>query len=186
MNEAIALVDNDFVQRIAEIKLPFDTVQKALNEIFHNMNIRPFMHELVYSNEFVNLNNAQLYFDNGLINVLLLQSIFQNDPEKIQYYCFLIPELYKKFTGLELEFQGSQVLTCWKKRASLGEVHSLTACFIGGYGIFLSDDLGSKQVCAIINRDYSGTITVYNRREFMQQLPSGVVDKGMKRAITHK
>ncbi len=186
MSKIIVLVDNDFIFHILETKkIPFQDIEKILVSAFQAKSIDPYMHELVYNNEFIDKNNSKLLFDHNVLSIISLNTILQNDSEKEEYYCFLVPELFKKIFGEELGFKEKEVLTLWKKQASLGEIHGLAACFIGGYGIFLSDDKGSKQISEILATEYKGAISVYNRQEFLGQFPSEIIPSKIRKAIAH-
>lgn len=182
----IALIDNDFVQRLAEIKCKTDR-EKLVQSVFDAMNVTAKMHELVYKHEFMDTNNARKFFDDDIFSIQYLEEIFDGDAAKESYYCILVSELYKRNTGKKISDLGiKDVLHEWVKKKSLGEYHSLVACFIGGYAIFLSDDKGSKSIAGIIDADYKKRVTVYSREEFVKKLEPGLVKKNARKAFAHK
>ena len=180
----IALIDNDVVQKLAEIKRNTqDEKEEVIRQVFHSLNIQARMHELVHLYEFRDLNNAKEFFDHGLFSVLSFAEIFEGKAEKEAYYRILVPELYKKQSGEELRI--GDVMNGWLHCKSLGEVHSLAACMVGGYAMFISDDRDSKSLSQIIKRDYRKTIPVYNRDELIRQLNPETVKKTNRNAFRH-
>ena len=182
----IALIDNDFVQHLAEIKCEADR-EELVQSVFDAMNVTAKMHELVYKHEFMDINDARKFFDDGIFLIQSLKEIFGDDAAKETYYGILISELYKKKTGKEISTIGiNDVLCDWVKKKSLGEYHSLAACLVGGYAIFLSDDRGSKSIVDIIDADYKKRVTVYSREEFVKQIETGLVKRDARRVFAHK
>lgn len=180
-----ALVDNDFFEHLVEIKLRSDEIAEIVKKALKSLSISAGMHPLIYKQEFVDSQNRRYFFDNNVISHFEFSDMFDPDSPEEMYYCWLIPELYRKFTGENLKADGKEVMTYWERGKSLGEVHSMTACLVCGCGMFLSDDHGSKQLKRIISRDYSAEITVYTRKEFTEALPSGTISRKESRVLSH-
>lgn len=180
----IALIDNDVVQHLGEARNKTQTEKEDIvRKAFEALGIVGQMHELVYKNEFQDRNNTQQFFDHGIFSVLTMESIFDGNDAKKTYYCQLIPELYKIMSGTDLGL--TDVLTQWKKYCSFGEVHCLAACLVGKYGIFVSDDHGSKNLNRLIETQYKRRIAVYNREDLYQKLKPGTLNKSERKAFTH-
>lgn len=186
INKDTALVDNDFLEHIIEIKQSQEETADMLRRAFGSIGISAAMHPLVFEKELVPAQNRLFFFDSGVIIKLIFSDCFDEDSAEETYYCWLVPELYKKFTGNELGATNKDVLTYWVRKKSLGEVHSMATCLVCGCGMFLSDDDDSKDLKRIIEREYSETIQVYNRKDFVEQMPEGTFKRTERKRFAHQ
>lgn len=185
IDKTTALVDNDFVGHVSEINRPQAEVADITKRILSNLGVVAVMHPLVYDNELLKTERTLFLFAESVFHQTSFLEIFQGDKNKEAYYCFLVPELYKKLNGTSYNATGQSVLTCWVRRESLGEIHSMATCLVCGCGIFLSDDGDSKQLSEIIKTQYSDTISVYNREDVVKRIPSESVPRAERRIFSH-
>ena len=181
-----AAIDNDFLSHITEINRPQAEIAALTKRVLDGLGLQAVMHPLIYEKELLQTSKSKFMFDNKIIHKASFADIFQNDDERKAYYCFLVPELYKRIKGYDLDTHGADVFTHWKSRDSLGEVHSMSMCLVSGCGIFLSDDNDSKQLKGFIERDFSEVISVYNRDDVIAILPVGILKREERRLFTHK
>jgi len=165
------MIDNDFFSHAIEMNTTPNNIFRILKEVFSELEIEPTLHPLVYQNEVLISNTIiKAVLDNNIIKVASFDDIHQNDEGIKLYYSFLITELYKKLTGLELDLQNDTVFSFWKKGMSLGEIHSLTTCLICGCSIFLSDDGDSQRLKHIIENNSLGKVEVHNRQAVVDMI----------------
>lgn len=139
-----AVVDNDFVNHLAESHLVNERLVDVLKVIFSELGLTAVMHPLVYQKELLQDNvRIRLLFKNNVIEKAEFSYIFQDDSARKNYYIYLVKNLYRAFSGKELPVSGESVLSYWVRHASLGEIHSVSMCLVCGCGIFLSDDKDS-------------------------------------------
>ena len=180
-----ALIDNDFLEHIVEINRGPEEKVEMMKKAFRSLSISAAMHPLVFEKELVKAQTRLCFFDTGVVDRLLFSDCFAEDSDEESYYCWLVPELYKKFMGKELGAEHKDVLTYWISHESFGEVHSMAMCLVCGCAMFLSDDRGSKMLRGIIEREYSETIRVYNRKDFVAQMPDGVFSRSERKSFSH-
>lgn len=185
--DKIALVDADFLIQLSEAKHPYEEIKSVVINIITQMRLLLHMHPYVWKNEIINRSSTiNRYREDSILSVPDLDDIFDKlGPGSKEYYAYLLPELYKKAFGECVDLTEDNVFTYWKRGASFGEVHSVCLCFVAGYGIFLSDDHGSRVLASIIREDYSKTINVYNRKEILQQIDSSAISHSTRRSFTH-
>ena len=165
INANTAMIDNDFLDHATSMEVSCDEITRILKEIFDELNVEPMIHPLVMQNEVLRDSvKIKTVFSQDIIKTPTLEDIHHNDPDRISYYSFLVLELYKKLTGYELEMGEATVFTFWKRRISLGEIHSLSACLLCGCGVFLSDDKDAKKIKDIIKESFNTDIAVHNRK----------------------
>ena len=75
------------------------------------------------------------------------------------------------------------MFTYWIAGKSLGEIHPVSMRLICGCGIFLSDDDDSKYLKRIVDEDMLGSIEVYDRKEILNQIGSGVLIRPERRTF---
>lgn len=189
-----AAVDNDFVTHLSEID---NWEQKKLMEtvklLFDELNISPVMHELVYTNELnvlsdsSNIKKALLFFENGIIKQKKIYD-FLDTESKRKYYEMVFKEVYRDFKG-NLPDSIKDIFKDWKKRASLGETHTVVMCFMINCDIFLSDDSGSETLAKILRSKKAFDVKVYNREkacERLKEIGSTAINKTDRRVLKHK
>lgn len=184
-----AIIDTDFVIKLSEINRPLPDVHIIVKAVFAALALDVLMHPLVYEHEVLQKNKKVLsFFENSIIGIPLLEEILQNDPARVAYYEYVMPELYKAFHGIEIALpEAKTIYTYWKSGESLGEIHSLTMCLLCGCGIFLSDDSDSKILQGIIRQKSLGLIQVYSRQEALSYCEEGSlkISRSDRRAFSH-
>ena len=165
-----AAIDNDFLAHALEIRKPPDEVVRILSAVFRDLKVFPIMHPLVYDKEAQKGKPLIRQIFAQVIRVLSFEDIHENDPNKMQYYEFLVCELYNKLFGLPLNLKNCDVYTYWRRQSSLGEIHSLAMCLLCNCGIFLSDDEDSKRLQRIVEQCFASHITVYDRQEVREAI----------------
>ena len=180
-----ALVDNDFVGHVSDIDRPQEEVADITKRILSGLSVIAIMHPLVYDNELLKSDRNLFFFSEGIFHQTSFSEIFQEDKEKENYYCYLVPELYKKLNGAIYDTKGQPMLTYWVRKESLGEIHSMATCLVCGCGIFLSDDKDSKRLRETIEKEYSEVISVYDREDVVKLIPSGTVSRTERRVFSH-
>jgi len=185
----IAAIDNDFVNKLVECKLNDETLLQRIKTILFELNLSTVMHPLVYEKELlIKKKRAALFFERQIIHKMEFSEILQEDPERINYYIYLVGVLYEKLTGTVLPVFGEEVLTYWAYRENLGEIHSVTMCVVCGYGVFLSDDGDSKILREKLRDDSIATIDVYDRKELVEKhLQEGetIIPRTERRQLAH-
>lgn len=170
IDNSAAIVDNDFINHLAGSRLADDLLVRALLDIFNSLSLVAAIHPLVYDKElFPHTDRIKLLFQKEVIRRLTFDDAFEQGADEETYYCYLVGELYSHLNGCSLPVAGREVLSYWKQRESLGEVHSLSLCLVCGCGIFLSDDSDSKRLAEYIIRKSLGTVCVYNRKELIDK-----------------
>ena len=130
----------------------------------------------------------QSFFVEQVINRLGFEDIFQGDEDKRAYYMFLVPELYYALRGEQLP-EGTNILTYWKRKCSLGEIHTVSMCLVTSCSLFLSDDGDSKALMNIVLEKFAAHIDVYNRNDVIacyQNSGATGLSRNDKRAFLHK
>lgn len=181
-----ALVDNDFVSHVSEIDRLKEEVADITKRILSELKVSAVMHPLVYDNELLPNERILFLFTEGVFHKTSFPEIFQGDKNKETYYCFLVPELYRKMNGPSYDSKDQTVLTYWAKQQSLGEIHSMATCLVCGCGLFLSDDRDSKNLRDTIAKEYQETITVYNREDVIKHIPTVSTTRAERKAFSHK
>lgn len=152
IDNSTAIVDNDFINHLAGSRIADDLLVCSLLVIFNSLSLVAAIHPLVYDKElFPQTDRIKLLFQKEVIRRLTFDDAFEQDSDKETYYCYLVAELYSYLNGYSLPVAGREVLNYWKRRESLGEVHSLSLCLVCDCGIFLSDDSDSKRLAEYIN-----------------------------------
>lgn len=170
IDNSTAIVDNDFINHLAGSRIADDLLVCSLLDIFNSLSLVAAIHPLVYDKElFPQTDRIKLLFQKEVIRRLTFDDAFEQDSDKETYYCYLVAELYSYLNGYSLPVAGREVLNYWKRRESLGEVHSLSLCLVCDCGIFLSDDSDSKRLAEYIIRKSLGTVCVYNRKELIDK-----------------
>lgn len=181
-------VDADFILNIAEIDRPPERIAGILDRILAALDVCAVIHPLVYDNELDRTKAAvSALFTAGVIQQLTFEGdIFQGDTTRETYYRYLVPELYRRLTGDNFPKDGDE-LTYWKRRSSLGEVHSVAMCLLCGFGLFLSDDGDAKALKQIVKEQTLGEIEIYNRQEVLNQCSDSCgVPRADRRAFVHR
>lgn len=186
-----AAIDNDFVMHLAEIDWTLKELDEKVRLYFFGMEVCPIMHELVYTHEmeggadFKDKTRALSFFQENIIQIKEMNSFLETDAKK-QYYEIVFKEIYRDFKGI-LPEGIKDILKDWKSRASLGETHTVTMCFVLGCDVFLSDDDDSKELAKILKSKQAFSIRVYTRGEAMEALKKDFskLNKHDRRALKH-
>lgn len=184
-----AAVDNDFINKVAQIRTGTMLPEDMLREIFSALQIHGIMHPLVYEKELLkDRPGIKAIFDKNVVEYVSFNDIFQGDEGKKAYYMFLVPELYNALMGRKFP-ENKDVFTFWIRKNSLGEIHSVSMCLVSECAVFLSDDGDSKALKNIVNQRAMGAIEVFNRNEIVEKYQASGVN-GLKRtdrkAFMHK
>lgn len=183
-----AAVDADFIFHVAEIDRPPEQIAEILDRILEDLGLCAVVHPLVHGRE-LDMTKAAIstLFTQGIIRCLsFAEDIFQADAAKEAYYRFLVPELYRKLTGGVLP-DSIDVLTYWKRRSNLGEIHSVAMCLICQFGLFLSDDGDAKILKKIIEQQMLGRINIYNRQEVLERCSAACsLPRSDRKAFAHR
>lgn len=188
-----AAIDNDFVMHLAEIDNWDQTeLEDKIKVIMSELDVIAVMHELVYKYELEGGADSRYkevalnFFRHGVLNINNIEDFLETE-EKKQYYEIVLKELYYDFVG-DFPCEISDVLKDWKAKASLGEVHTVTMCFIIGCDIFLSDDDDSKTLERIIRRKRAFEMKVFNREDVCNRLKERgtSLKKDVRKVIKHK
>lgn len=183
-----AAVDTDFILNIAEINRPPERIAEILDQVLTTLGVCAVIHPLVYDNELDCTKVAiSALFTAGVIQRLaFVEDIFHGDTTRETYYRHLVPELYRRLTGDNFP-ENEDELTYWKRRSSLGEVHSVAMCLLCGFGLFLSDDMDAKVLKQIVEQQVLGQIEIYNRKEVLDQCSAGCgIPRADRRAFVHQ
>ena len=178
-----AAVDNDFINKVAQIRTGTMSPEDMLREIFSALQIHGIMHPLVYEKELLKeAPGIKAIFDKNVVEYVSFDDIFQGDEGKRAYYMFLVPELYNALMGKKFP-EDKDVFTFWIRQNSLGEIHSVSMCLVSECAVFLSDDGDSKALKNIVNQRAMGAIEVFNRNEIVEKYQaSGVMDLNVRTA----
>ena len=188
INSNAAMIDNDFLDHVVSMNFNSTEIVRILSVVFSGLNVEPMIHPLVVQNEvLVDSTKISAVLNQDVIKLPTLEDIHENDPARIAYYSYLVLELYKKFTGYELEIGEATVFTFWKRRCSLGEIHSVSTCLLCGCGLFLSDDSDSQKIKNIIKQNFAVDIAVHNRRAVIELLreKGTTLSKHERKAFAH-
>ena len=184
-----AVVDNDFVNHLAESRIADDILVSVMTTAFSDLGVNATMHPLVYTKEVMHDNKrVSLLFQNKVIEKAEFSDIFSGSSAKKSYYLLLVSELYHSFTGDKLGATGEDILSYWVRQQSLGELHSLAMCLLCQCGMFLSDDNDSKKIGRLIEQKSLGKVIIYNRREFFEKHSiegNTFIKKEHRRSLTH-
>lgn len=184
-----AAVDTDFLIHIAESKLDDALLTSTLQTIFTELNLLPVVYLLVYENEFPSKSaRVELLLKNNTLSSINYPEVFNGDTDKEEYYLFLVKELYRSLTAKAFPIPDEKIFSEWKSGECFGEVHILSLCLIGKYGIFLSDDGDAKHLRQIIDKKSLGSVEVYNRSELVDKhMQEGAtpLNREVRRALTH-
>ena len=190
IDRTTAVVDNDFINHLADSKISENDLLSALACIFSELELVAVIHPLVFSKEvFIEKVRVKLLFDKNIIQKAGFSDIFSDDSEKELYYYYLVEELYYSLTGEKLPASGRQIQLYWKRGISLGEVHSLSMCLVCGCGLFLSDDHDAKRLRDYIKLKSIGSISVYDRTELINKhLKEGKTQlpRTTRKSLAHK
>ncbi len=163
-----AVLDNDFINHIVETDMTADRIVDLFTMLFSELEIDAVVHPLVYTNEVFHTNKLVCrLFDENVIKRPSFEDIFLSSEAREDYYLYLVEELYHTNYGCYFPVSKEQILSYWKKKQSLGEIHSLAMCLLCGCDIFLSDDDDSKKLRNSIQYKIPNTITVYDRKEWL-------------------
>jgi len=90
-----ALVDNDFFYHLTETSVADEQI---FAKFFEDLQVIPFMHELVYKYEFERFatNDQKSLFTNKIINQALFNDIFNQSAAKKKYYKMVLPLTMKE------------------------------------------------------------------------------------------
>ncbi|MCM1233998.1 MAG: hypothetical protein NC489_28160 [Ruminococcus flavefaciens] len=183
-----AAVDTDFILHIAEINRPPERIAEILDLVLTALDVCAVIHPLVYAKELDCAKPAvSALFTAGVIRPLAFEpDIFQGDNAREVYYRYLVPELYRRLTGDNFP-EGVDELTYWKRKSSLGEVHSVAMCLICGFGLFLSDDRDTMALKQIVEQQMLGQIEIYNRQEVLDRCSEDCdIPRADRRAFAHR
>ncbi len=171
INASSAMIDNDFLDHAISMDFSSEDVVRILAKIFCELEVEPMIHPLVMQNEVLTDSvKTRAILNQEIIKFPTLEDIHHNDPNRISFYSYLVLELYKKLTGYKLDLGDSTVFTFWKRRISLGEIHSLSTCLLCGCGLFLSDDKDAQKIKEIIKQSFATDIAVHNRQAVVDLL----------------
>lgn len=183
-----AVVDNDFIIHLVESRLEDDVLLSSISHIFDDLGLTALIHPLVYEKELPQDNvRVKLMLHRSIIQRVQFSDIFQNDEQEAYYY-FLVQELYHARTGRDFPVSGKDIQVYWKRRDSLGEVHSISMCMVCGCGIFLSDDSDSKWLGSYVRNRAMGSIAVYNRTELVDkylEVGGTPISRSVRKSLTH-
>ncbi len=191
--KTLAVVDNDFLNHLVETKNLSIDIKEAIVLLFNELNVNPVMHELVYKNElfcggaYINTSQQKALelITEGIVSVVSLSSII-SAPGAAVYYTILFEEIYNKFS--EVPLPRINVLTDWRAKLSLGEVHSVVMCFFMKCGIFLSDDGDAQSLRQYLTESTGFTIDIYNREmacDRAKEIGSGNFPRKIRQALSH-
>lgn len=164
----VVAIDNDFLNHILETELEESVLIKTLNELLSFFNVQAIIHPLVFKYEVPENKKVKTVFNEGFISKVEFENIIKNDDEK-KYYIFLIRMLYRALLGKQLEFSDDEIFNRWIRKESLGEIHSVSMCLVCDFGVFLSDDGDAKKLKEYIEKNFIGTIDIYNRKQMFEK-----------------
>lgn len=165
-----AALDTDFLVNISQIKREEESRIKIIDTFFKNLKIDAVMHPLVYKHEIPKDNITIAYlFEHDIVGCPEMKDILGDGEDGKIYYQKTIEELYVKLTGIH-KLPVGNVFTEWKRKESLGEIHSTVMCLMCDCGIFLSDDKDSKKLQRIIEQAMLPPIKIYTRAQACDEL----------------
>lgn len=191
INERTALIDTDFLVHVSEIEWDYKTKVQTINGVFNELQINVAVHPLVYKNEILPCNKTiEGFFNDGLVSRPMFEDFFGSNDEQRDYYAFVVQELHSRITGSRDLLVGQDIFTFWKKKCSLGEVHSIALCITCGCGMFLSDDKDSKDIANKAHDYCPDTLKIYNRNDVMDKLGDKkheiFENRSKRKAFVHK
>ena len=84
-----AAVDNDFINKVAQIRTGTMSPEDMLREIFSALQIHGIMHPLVYEKELLKeAPGIKAIFDKNVVEYVSFDDIFQGDEGKKRITCF--------------------------------------------------------------------------------------------------
>lgn len=186
LDENCACVDTDFLIHIAETRCNVVELLKYLAIAFEKQNLFGVMHPLIYEKELPRDRPViQKIFKEEIIQVVDLDGLFtgESGEDRKAYYSFLVPELFKKLKGTA--FPVKDIFNDWKRKCSLGEVHSIALCLVYGCALFLSDDDDSKRLQKLSEADF-GIVTVLSRSAFFNSNElKNEIPRPIRRQLSH-
>lgn len=189
LDQKSVLIDNDFICHIIETKMDIETISAKLKEAFTIIERYAFMHPLVFEKELPDAYKTLTIFSDNIVTKTEFSDIHDDDSGKMQYYVYLVRELYFAITGIKLSFSNNEIFTRWERNKNLGEVHSMSTCLLCRSGLFLSDDNDSKRIQEYIHGKAMGKIDVLNRKEFFDLYKScggTKISRMDKRKLSHE
>lgn len=193
LDHTCAVADNDFIQHMAEARLPDDTLVEALRTILSDLGLTAVVHPLVYEREVLqDKPRVRLLLEEAVVCAATFGDLFlgdPGDPERRAYYLYLVKELYRHLRGEALPVDGESILTYWARERSLGEVHSVSMCLVCGSGIFLSDDADAKALERYVRWAALGAVSVYRRKELVDrhlQSGAGKLPRNVRKSLAHE
>lgn len=191
IDNSTAIVDNDFMNHLVDSKLSDEQLITNLRFIFSSLELSTVVHPLVYKYEVLRDNKRiQTLFQESIVQQMSFSDAFECNSDAEAYYCYLVGELYGYLKGTEFPATGRDILTYWKRKESLGEIHSMSMCMTCGCGIFFSDDSDSKRLAEYIIQKSLGKVDVYNRNEmidkYMEVDVTSRIPRPIRRALCHK
>ena len=145
MDQVLAVVDSDFVQKIGEIRSrdPYELFCRLMKEL----NGIPVVHPYVMEHELFNCELAKKLRDNGVLQIIEYEQ-FMPTTRKKQYES-AFKDLYHILTieeyGTEQELDNN-IFTRHAKK-SYGEIHSVLMASQMQIPIFYSNDHSGKILC---------------------------------------
>lgn len=189
-----AVIDNDFIEHLLQTDWPDEDggIASLVKDFFQDLQLKPIMHELVYEYELMDVSTPQEikdtagdFFDTGVV-VKKDICAFLPDCTAKRYYEKVFREIYHDFKG---DVPIGDILGEWKRKCSLGEVHSTTMCVILECDVFLSDDDDSCKLQRIVKEKFSFDIQVQNRRAACDAIrkrgEKTLLNKKKRRALAH-
>lgn len=182
-----ALIDCDFLMKISEVRKNPIEINNLIRRAFDGASIDVMIHELVKANELM-VNSCsdvvKYIFSCNTISTLLIKDILLDDNKK-KYYDYCIRQMF--FQVHHRAFPSDNIFT-WYSQSSLGEMHSIAACLVGDFSIFLSDDSDSSKIYRLIKENGAiDSVKIYNRKDFFDDiLPSGVLNSKERHMFKHK
>ena len=140
--ENIALVDNDFMHKIASLSMDDKEWMTLMKKFFEELNCTAGVHSLVYTHEMLDESAPELgkkrIKELVKLKTLLIQdlpTLLADDNLRI-YYKHVFEEISNDFLG---QVPVTDIYVEWKHGHSLGEIHSISMCILFEFGIFLSE-----------------------------------------------
>lgn len=173
MGEKIALIDNDYIQHLMQINLENEELWlNLIQRLFSALGYKIKIHELVYKNELMDKGTSENMkkksrnlVNNEIVTIACVEEIRTDYMQKM-YYEMIFEEICRYILG---EMPVGNVWTEWRRKSSLGEIHSLSMCATLGYDLFLSDDSDSKEIMRFIDEKFvDQNIKVFNRNDSME------------------
>lgn len=190
IDNSTAIVDNDFMNHLVNSQISDEQLTANLQSVFSSLELSAVVHPLVYEHEVLRDNKRiQVLFQKTIVQKMTFADAFESASDAEAYYCYLVGELYGHLKGTELPATGRGILTYWKRKESLGEIHSMSMCMICGCGIFFSDDSDSKKLAKYIIQKSLGKVDVYDRGEmidkYMEVDEPAKIPRQIRRALCH-